>query len=261
METDKQTPVKAGRLRRFKIDASLTGTGLAFIQADPDISSETLKALIRSDGHLISLVDMEEISSLSKTRLADRVFYENNQTGFVHLACCIEDDLNQSKAELISLYSSEKNIPFVQGAIYLDALLARDKILYYIKKGGKHGYTDIQWMPKKQCDCTENQNRNTPPKKRDAFVAKVKETKESKENKKAIKIPPCPHCGEKITLSFVRRKKADCSGSPLLFQVLCSDQTGDCPLSKGLEPAESLIDALDRYREYCDTVERMTSDV
>lgn len=147
------------------IKADISPVGITYVQTDPNLTDETMKALLRSDMDKLSFDQIQEVSCTTKKELIQKTFYDNNDTGFVHLAQCIQDDLSQDMATLVATFSSEKNIPFLLGAIYIKAMIEDQKTLYYIKRTEK-GYVEVPWLPKKTVGVMKQVKAVTPlPKK------------------------------------------------------------------------------------------------
>ena len=212
----------------------ITRTGRRIVGRDPNISSSTLNSLIISDSKYISDSLRHRLSSTAPEQLAKEEFMSMRELGVAHLAQCIKENLNQTKADLVAVYSDDRRLPFVVGAIYIDAFMQTFRPFYYCYYPSD-GYSRKEWKPRKAYIQLE---RNLPPEKR--------ELKKYYKSGKIIneEIAACPICGSPAHLFRVGYRGKD-------SQVCCTDPSRTCKWFMGAEVFSSEIDAIHSWNRMC----------
>ena len=129
-------------------NAVITSKGRRIVGRDPNISSPTLKSLMISDSRYISDSLRRRLASSTLEQIAKEEFIDFNGLGTTHLSQCIKPNLNQTLADLIAEYSDDRRLPFVVGAIYIDAYMKFHRLFYY-SFYPLDGYLTTEWKPKK----------------------------------------------------------------------------------------------------------------
>lgn len=196
---------------KFKTKSGITKKGKEIVRADPNIEKETLEKLKVTEEKYLKTAKGSRLSSRTKQEIYNEEFLAFHELGLTHLAQCIRENPEQCKADLISAYSEDRSIPFILGAIYLDALLANDK-LYSYELRSKQGYVRVQWEPV-------------------VFYTALKRTKPPKKKKHTLRyydpplkkynLPNCPICGSPAKMCRAGQQNR-------LWQVCCTDPEGKC---------------------------------
>lgn len=196
---------------KFKTKSRITKKGKEIVRVDPNIEKETLEKLMVTEEKYLKTAKGSKLSSRSKQEIYNEEFLAYHELGLTHLAQCIRENPEQCKADLISAYSEDRSIPFIIGAIYLDALLANDK-LYSYELRSKQGYVRVQWEPV-------------------VFYTELKRTKPPKKKKHTLRyydpplkkyaLPDCPVCGSPARMCRAGQQNR-------LWQVCCTDPEGKC---------------------------------
>lgn len=113
----------------------LSKEGKEIVSADPDLSEETIRALL---------------ALLPEDRPKyEFYFYDDDEfdTGLTLVSSCIKDNLDASMAELVARYADMRRVPFAIAAEALNKL-RKTKGLTYFKKIDDTRYTKVKWEPK-----------------------------------------------------------------------------------------------------------------
>lgn len=142
------SPPKAGH-KRYPIDAIsarlLTAKGACAVRADQSIKEQTLKKLFETEAKLIPEKYQYVLAPHDPGTMVKQVFHDNEDTGFAHIASLIEEDTNQTLANVIAAFAMNKNVPFLVCAIWVLELKQIEGLHYY--KHGYGGYTLVKWNP------------------------------------------------------------------------------------------------------------------
>ena len=224
-------PIFQWRLPR---NAVITMKGRKIVGRDPNISSPTLEALIISESRYISDSLRERLKTGNLKQIAQEEFLCFHELGATHLAQCIKENLSQTMADLVATYSDDRRLPFVVGAIYINAFMQSYKLFYY-SKYSKEGGLKTEWKPKRVYIQPQNK---LPPEKHEL-------KKYYKTNKPVIEeILPCPVCGSAARSFRVGFRGRD-------FQVCCTDPEGKCKWFMGAEISSNENDAIQSWNKHC----------
>ncbi len=215
-------------------NAVITSKGRRIAGRDPNISTPTLKSLMISDSKYISESIRERLSTSTPEQIAEEEFLAFNGLGATHLSQCIQANLNQTLADLVAVYSDDRRLPFVVGALYIDAYMKCHKLFYY-SFYPRDGYLMTEWKPKK---VYIQPKTFLPPKKHDF-------KKYYRVNKPVTdEILPCPACGSPARLYRVgfRGKES---------QVCCTDPDEKCKWFMGAEKRSTEIEAIRSWNDMC----------
>ena len=199
-----------------------------------NISSATLKSLLVSESAYIPESLRDRLLTSTPRQIAQEEFIDTFELGATHLALCIEQDLAQTKADLIANYSDDRRLPFVVGAIYIDAYLRYFKPFYYCFYP-QDGYLRTEWKPRK----IYMQPKNKLPPEKHEFKKYYKVGKSP-----VADIMPCPACGRPARLlrAGVRGKES---------QVCCTDPTEQCNWFLGHGIFNNEAEAIRIWNEMC----------
>ncbi len=217
----------ASLLLTLPSNAVITSKGRKIVGRDPNISSPTLKSLIISDSKYISESLRERLATSSAEKIAEEEFMAHNEIGATHLAQCIKANLTQTMADLIADYSDDRRLPFVVGALYINAFMQGHKLFYY-SFYPHDGYVMTEWEPKK---IYIQPKATLPPKKHD-FKKYYRVSKPV-----PGEIMPCPLCGSPAKLYRAGFRGKD-------SHVCCTNSDGDCRLFINMDIYESENDAI-----------------
>lgn len=220
---------------KFKTKSRITKKGKQIVRADPNVGKDSLKRLMMSEEQYLSTGKGLKLTSRTKQEIYRDEFLSNNETGLAHLAQCIRDNPEQCKADLISTYSEDRNIPFIIGALYLDALLENDS-LYSFELKSNLGYVRVQWEP---TVFYTNMRLTKPPRK------KMHTLKYYDPPIKEYHIPDCPVCGNPAKMCRTGLKNR-------LWQVCCTDPEGKCENFLRNCQFSREYAALQEWCSYCD---------
>lgn len=212
----------------------ITSKGRRIVGRDPNISSPTLKSLMVSDSKYLSDALRERLSSSTAEQIAEEEFWSYNGVGASHLSQCIKANLNQTMADLIADYSDDRRLPFVVGAIYIDAFRKTHKLFYY-SFYPHDGYIMTEWKPKQ---VYIQPKTALPPRKHD-FKKYYRISKVISDE-----IMPCPICGSPAKLYRVGFRGKD-------SQVCCTDPNEECRYFMGLGSYSTEMEALQKWNEMC----------
>ena len=189
----------------------ITTKGRKIVGRDPNISSSTLKALMVSESRYLSDAFRHRLRTTDPKQLAEEEFMDFRELGATHLAMCIEENTKQTKADLIANYCDDRRLPFVIGAIYIDAYMKYFKPFYY-SFYPKDGYIRTEWKPRR---IYIQPKPKLPPEKHE-FKKYYRVGKLPEE-----KILPCPICGNPGRLYRVGFRGK-------YYQVCCTESDGNC---------------------------------
>ena len=215
----------------------ITNAGREIVGQDPNLSPETLKQLIHTERKYLTKAFISTIQNRTKREIAINAF---PSAGLAHLSQCIEENFNQTKADLVATYSMDRNIPFVCGAILIDALSSTTKLFYWRRPTiTKAGFTKIYWEPTEVY--LPPKNKVPPPKK--------KQYKKYYSPKKMAPytLADCPHCSNPaIMLRTGHLNKK--------WHVCCTDPNEQCKMFFGLEPScETEKQAVEMWNAYAES--------
>lgn len=216
----------------------ITAKGRRIVGLDPNVCSETLKALLASESKLITPELEERMFSFELEELVKREFFSGKEIGIAHLSQCIKEDFQQTKADLIGRYSDDRRIPFVVGAYFINAYMRFYKLSYFQYRGDA-GYVQTAWSPR---TVFVQPKTILPPRRREL-------KKYSNETKKApIKLPDCPLCGSpaKILRLGRRGKKV---------HACCLDPKGECNWYLGTTAVDTEEEAAAEWLRICSNAE------
>lgn len=226
-----KTPILQWPLPRNTV---ITLKGRKIVGRDPNISSPTLEALIISESKYISESLRERLRTGSMKQIAQEEFLSLHELGVTHLAQCIKENLSQTMADLVATYSDDRRLPFVVGAIYINAFIKSYKLFYY-SNYSIEGCLKTEWKPKRVYIQPQNK---LPPEKHEL-------KKYFKTNKPVIEeILPCPVCGSPARSFRVGFRGRD-------FQVCCTDPEGKCKWFMGAEISSNENDAIRSWNNRC----------
>jgi len=215
-------------------NAVISTKGRKIVGRDPNISSATLKSLLVSESAYISDALHERLLTSTPRQIAQEEFIDTYELGATHLALCIEQDPAQTKADLIANYSDDRRLPFVVGAIYIDAYLRYFKPFYY-SFYPQDGYLRTEWKPRK----IYMQPKNKLPPEKHEFKKYYKAGKSP-----VADIMPCPACG-----STARLFRAGFRGKG--SQVCCSNSAENCSLFINMDIYENENEAIQSWNKMC----------
>ena len=215
-------------------NAVISTKGRKIVGRDPNISSATLKSLLVSESAYIPESLRDRLLTSTPRQIAQEEFIDTFELGATHLALCIEQDLAQTKADLIANYSDDRRLPFVVGAIYIDAYLRYFKPFYYCFYP-QDGYLRTEWKPRK----IYMQPKNKLPPEKHEFKKYYKVGKSP-----VADIMPCPACGRPARLfrAGFRGKES---------QVCCTDPTEQCSWFLGRGIFNNEAEAIRIWNEMC----------
>ena len=224
---------------KFKTKSRITKKGKEIVRSDPNMEKETLEKLLVTEEKFLKTGRGAALSSRTKLEIYNDEFLAYHELGLTHLAQCIRDNPEQCMADLVSSYSEDRSIPFIIGAIYLDALIANDK-LYSYELRSKQGYVRVQWEPT-------------------IFYTALKRTKPPKKKKHTLRYydPPlkkydlhnCPVCGSPAKMCRTGQQNR-------LWQVCCTDPNEKCENFLRNCQFEKEFVAVKEWSRYCKEQER-----
>lgn len=214
---------KTGRMilpRSVKI----TPEGRYIVEHEPNLEDSTLTALRDTDWELLSVEDRIRVSSLSEKQLVEYAFFEHGEIGLTHLTQCVSDNKDQTMAELVVRYATERRMSFLLAAILIKALSTQQSLFYY-HVTPHDGFKRVKWEPKTVYippDALE------PPAKKHRRVRKKPLTTIPKPRKYDLAL--CPVCQSPAKLYR-------CGGHGLFWHVCCLNP--NCENYIGLEPMKT----------------------
>ena len=225
---------------KFYKSPIMTAKGKRIVCDDPNISNDTLEKLIVTEHEYLSGKENSWLLSKSKQEIFDEVFLSMREVGLAHMSQCITDNINQCKAELITRYCDDKRLPFIVGALYLDAYMASEHLFYY-RRSMHQGYIREPWSPK----LIYLAPRTTmPPQKKKDFKKYYDAFHEF-----ASEIPNCPLCGSAAKMYRTGMQNR-------FWHVCCSDPKAACPNYWGMPPRDDDRDAANDWIDYCKAKEK-----
>lgn len=225
-----------GRMEwKFKNKPDITTKGRRIVRADPNIGKDTMAKLMLSESRYISKEKISRLITRSEQEIYDEEFLSNNELGLAHVSQCILEDLDQCKADLVATYSDDRRLPFIIGAIYLNALLAKEGFFYY-GYTAKLGYERIRWMPR--TIYTDAQCVRPPHKKKDFKKYYDPDLKTD------YTLPECPLCG-----SYAKMCRAGLHSR--FWHVCCTDPKGECVNYYGTDLFRKEQEAANKWISYC----------
>ena len=213
----------------------ITSQGRKIVGRDPNISFPTLKSLIISDYGYVPNSLRDKLKEGNLNQIVQEEFLYQHELGVAHLTQCIKENLNQTMADLVAVYSDDRRLPFVVGAIYIDAFRKNNKLFYY-SYYSKDGFLKTEWKPKKVYIQPKNK---IPPRKHDF-------KKYYRVNDAPLdKVNACPICGSPARLFRVgfRGKES---------QICCTDPNESCKWFMGADIFENEADAIKKWNEMCE---------
>jgi hypothetical protein len=210
----------------------ITTKGRRIVGRDPNISFPTLKDLIISDSNYIPDSLREKLKEGVFEQIAQEEFLSHRELGETHLAQCIKENLNQTMADLIAVYSDDRRLPFVVGAIYIEAYVKYYKLFYYSYYSSE-GYLKTEWRPRKVYIQPKNK---IPPKKHD-FKKYYRVN-----NVPLEEIRACPVCGSPARLfrTGFRGKES---------QICCTDPSERCQWFLGAGKYDTEVEAIKGWND------------
>lgn len=213
-------------------NSSITAKGRRLVSVDPNITSSTLSALLRSEASFFTKPEYKHFLNDSPTSIIMNEFAHGHMLGYAHVAQCISENFDQTKADLIARYSIDRRIPFVVGALLIDTLMQTEP-LYYFKYHPGSGYKRVLWEPKK-----------IYIKPQTVYPLQKRELKKYYTAPKTKPAEPqrCPACGSKTRILRVgyRGKK---------YHVCCTKRS--CKWFLGSTPKNSEAEALAEWDRIC----------
>ncbi len=220
---------------RLKANVPITGVGKNLVTSDPNISNDTLKKLIITERKYLTPEIREMFLTKSKKQIFEEVFLSCGEIGICHVSLLIKDDLDQCKADLIAGYCDDRRLPFIVGALYLDAYISTRPLLY-IEHTLVDNYQEIEWEPKQIYVVPKTV---MPPKKKKDFKKYYDISK--------VDIPEltdCPVCGSEAELMRTGQRNR-------YWHVCCTDPNCECRNYLGLKQRATVEEAVKEWEEYC----------
>lgn len=138
--------------------AILSAEGKRIVDADPNLSDETMELLResesgveRKDGNKMLSCDPSQYSFNFGLNPGD------NTTGLTTLSSCIKDKPDATMANLVTRYADLRNIPFYVVAIEIKRL-QRERGLFCYASHDSRGFAKIAWKP---CLCNTTATSTT----------------------------------------------------------------------------------------------------
>ena len=217
-------------------NCSITAKGRRIVSVDPNISQNTLSALLRSEASYFTKPEYAHFLTDSAREIITSEFEQGRMSGYAHLSQCIRSNMNKTMADLIAEYSGDRRIPFIVGAVLINALMQEGPLYYYKYVRDyvqDNGYKRINWEPRK---IYIKPQTVYPLAKRDRkkYYAAPKTKPAEPEN--------CPACGSKTKILRVgyRGRK---------YHVCCTKQ--DCQWFLGDNPKNTEAEALAGWAALC----------
>ena len=228
---------KTGRMilpRSVKI----TPEGRYIVEHEPNLEDSTLTALRDTDWELLSVEDRIRVSSFSEKQLAEYAFFEHGEIGLTHLTQCVSDNTDQTMAELVVRYATERHMSFLLAAILIKALSTQQSLFYY-HVTPHDGFKRVKWEPKTVYIPPDPLD---PPAKKHRRVRKKPLTAIPKPRK--YDLPLCPICQSPAKLYR-------CGSHGLFWHVCCLNP--NCENYIGLEPMKTERKATIAWTAYVKT--------
>ena len=240
---------KNGRWALHK-GAVISSEGRSLVESEPNISDETLKKLIELEWDKIPEKERELIKEDNKVELASIAFGTGPDIGIAHLSQCIDDNRDQSMAELIGRYADERRMPFILGAVYIKALAATRPLFYYTSSPTK-GYRKVRWEP---ANVYVPPEPSVPPEKKKRRIRKKPLL--TKPKVPVYRLYVCPACGSPAKL-------LRCGHGNRLWHACCTDPDHQCGNFAGLPPVKTEKMAATQWNSYVKDVggEEIWSDL
>lgn len=238
---NKETICEASTLWQLPLNTVISSSGRKLVGKDPNISSETLKRLIVTEAKYLSEEDRTRFSQCSKENIANEEFYMYKSVGEAHLSQCIRENMNKPLASLIYTYSDDRRIPFILGALYIDAFRSCYRLFYYDYSAAL-GYRKIAWEP--ETVYIPPTSIVPPPPKKKNFKKYYDPAKIP-----VYSLPDCPVCGSPVKMLRAGYRSK-------LWHVCCTDQTEQCELFIGIKPSATEQDAVNKWKEFCTQYEK-----
>ena len=213
----------------------ISAKGRLLVSVDPNISPETMASLMKSDASFFKREEYEHFLTDSTKKIIADEFEHGRLAGYAHLSQCIRENLNQTKADLIARYSNDRRIPFVVGAVMLDALIQEEPLFYY-KKVSDAGYRQIPWEPRKVYIKPATVYPLVKP-DRKKYYAATSNPPAAPEN--------CPECG-----SGTRLLRTGYRGGK--YHVCCTKRS--CKWFLGSDPMATETKALKSWKTLCASI-------
>lgn len=234
-------PPKKRRKTVLPSATDISKEGACLVEDDLDLTQETMDKLYELEADKIDEQLLANLMKMPPSKIAEDVFMSDSQTGMLHLALCIGDNINQTLAQLVALYANERRIPFYLGALYVQAYIKSGLPLFYVRKTAD-GYERIPWAPNSKLAGYESV---MPPPKKSTVQAMLDE---SQVKRTAVDIPVCPHCGSRMVITC-------CDIANNLFWAKCTQEARTCELTDGLMPPATFEKAVENFKEYCSSFE------
>lgn len=134
------------------IDVSiLSPHGAQIVRCDENLSKATQDALMKSEaGIMKKRTDLAEFLYLFREHKPlytyKTQFVARNETGLSHVAGLIAEDLNQSYAQLVGAYASDRDLPFIISMLLLNDLRAVEGGFHYFIRT-RNSLVSKPWTP------------------------------------------------------------------------------------------------------------------
>lgn len=129
----------------------LTVQGLFILKSDPGLSERTLEELKKTEAPLLyGVYDGYRylIKDHDAGEVAESFFLSGKGCGIGHLSVLLRDKSDRSLVSLITEYSSDKNIPFIAGAVLIHDLMEYEGgIFVYRPEPDRKNYIRYRWKP------------------------------------------------------------------------------------------------------------------
>ena len=238
---DEQENQKEKTTWTYNSAAQITEKGKAVVESDPNMEPETFRKLMMTESELISEDIKEYIASHTKKELTMQEFFTYKNVGQAHLSQCVKQNIGKTMADLICTYSEERRIPFIVGAIYIDAFKSCHPLFYYMYSSS-YGFRQVGWKP---------ENLYIAPISTMPPVHKAKDFKKYYDPGEAPKytLPNCPICNSPATMlrAGIRNR---------LWHVCCTDPQKACEMFCGLEAVDSEKKAAQDWIDFCQNTEK-----
>ena len=211
--------------------------GRRVVERDPNVTNETLNALVKVEWERLSDHDRDIISNLSKEEIADKMFFQHGEMGLAHVSQCILDDKDQSVGDLIASYAEDRRISYVMAAVYINALMSVSALYYYAYSPSK-GYRKVRWEPMSLYVPPEV---DLPPIKKKRRIRKKSLT--SIPEQRVYPLYACPVCGSPAKLYR-------CGKNSRLWHACCDDEERQCINYPGRPPLKTEKMAMLDWNQY-----------
>lgn len=130
----------------------ITIEGLITVRSDKNLGRGTQKHLMETEAKLLDKKKFEQykylLGDFDVKDVYTQNFMQNNRIGKAHVTQLILENKNQTYAELVAGYASDRGVPFLVAMILLETMKKCEKGIWYYEM--RQSYAKIcQWTPKK----------------------------------------------------------------------------------------------------------------